>query len=624
MARATEEDRLKVWQDRVKTSNKKYEEWEKRYETDRLEDYYLGRQWRGLDDEEASKKYTINMVYSTVEVNKPSMAFYRPQIRIQPRPGRSSSLASTSVEKARLCEDTIQTFIDDPDVKFAMETNLALHEAHFRFGVIEVGYSSDWVDNPNAGKPILKENSDEPLRDSNGEDVLEPERKIEREAMFVRRIPAKQLRVSSSSRNSLEQNDWVAYYEWHYVEDLKRNPVYKNTRSLKATGSMRHMPGDENASEIEEYEERSGMVKVWKLWDMRTMKRHVFAEGHAKFLLEKEPFSFLPLSVMKFHEVLDSFYPMPPVFQWLGPQDELNEIRDSQRAHRRRFYRRYTTMEGAIDEPELEKVQTGGDGVIIKVNMPNALVPVEDAPMGADVWNHLGETKQDLLAVSGIGGDQRGVADSETATQANIIDVRSKLRESSARTRVSEWLSQIARLMLMTIREKMALPFWVKRNVDTSSLEADPMAALQISDLYRSITAEDVTDIDLDIIVDLASMSPVTEETQRVSWNQVIAILTNPTVAQIMAMSPVILRRTLNLYGIRAENDIQEVQRVLTQMMQMAEQAQQQAQMEEAKGEAADAGVVPELIEQAGESGPSGRDVPSGVQEAIDGGKMVG
>jgi hypothetical protein len=150
------------------------------------------------------------------------------------------------------------------------------------------------------------------------------------------------------------------------------------------------------------------------------------------------------------------------------------------------------------------------------------------------------------------------------------------------------------------------------------------MVALQISDLYRSITAEDVTDIDLDIIVDLASMSPVTEETQRVSWNQVIAILTNPTVAQIMAMSPVILRRTLNLYGIRAENDIQEVQRVLTQMMQMAEQAQQQAQMEEAKGEAADAGVVPELIEQAGESGPSGRDVPSGVQEAIDGGKMVG
>lgn len=627
MARATEEDRLKIWQNRIHAANKKFEDWSKAYNTDRLEEYYLGRQWQGLEDTEADKKYTINMVYSTVEVNKPSMSFYKPQIRVQPRPGRNSSLGSTSTEKAKLCEDTVQTFIDDPDVKFAMETGLALHEAHFRYGVVEVGYTSDWMDNPNAGKPILKEGTEDPMRDSQGQEVIEPERKIEREAMFVRRIPAKQFRVSASSRNSLDQNDWVAYYEWHYVEDIKRNPLYKGTKGLKSTGSMRGMPTDtdvESHSDAEDCEEHSGMIKVWKIWDMRSMRRHVYAEGHKKFLLEKEPFKFLPLSVMKFHEILDSFYPLPPVSQWIGPQDELNEIRDSQRAHRRRFYRRYTTMAGAIDEPELEKLETGGDGVIITVNTPNALVPVADASMGADVWNHLGETKQDLLSVTGVGGDQRGVADSETATQANIIDVRSKLRESSARTRVSEWLSQIARLMLMTIREKMALPFWVKRNIDPSSLAADPMAALTIADLYKEITAEDVTDIDLDIIVDLASMSPVTEETERVSWNQVIAILTNPVVAQLMAMSPIILRRTLTLYGIRAENDIQEVQRVLAAMMAQAQAAQQAAQLGEAKGAAADAGVVPELIEQAGQEGPSGRDVPSGVQAAIDGGKMVG
>lgn len=626
MARATEEDRLKVWQNRISASNKKYEDWSKRYNTDRLEEYYLGRQWQGLDDTEADKKYVINMVYSTVEVNKPTMSFSRPQIRVQPRPGRESSMFSLAREKAKLCEDTLQTFIDDPDIRFAMETNLALHEAHFRFGVIEVGYTSDWIDNPNAGKPILKENSDSPLKDSEGNDVVEPERKIEREAMFVRRIPAKQFRVSASSRNGLEQNDWLAYYEWHYAEDIKRNPLYRGTKSLKSTGAMRDMPEDADLlkhTDDEDAEEHSGMVKVWKVWDMRSMKRHVFAEGHNKFLLEKEPFKFCPLAVVKFHEVLDSFYPMPPVSQWLGPQDELNEIRDSQRAHRRRFYRRYTTMEGAVDDPELEKLETGGDGTIIMVNAPNAIVPVPDAPMGADVWNHLGETKQDILAVTGIGSDQRGVAESETATQANIIDVRSKLRETSSRAKVSEWLSQIARLMLMTIREKMALPFWIKRNLDPASVNADPMSALPLANLYKEITAEDVTDIDLDISVDLASMSPVTEEALRVSWNQVMAILTNPAVAQIMAMSPVILRRTLNLYGIRAENDIQEVSRVLQQMMAQAAEAQQAQEFEEKKEDASKAGVVPELIEQAGEQGPSGRQVPPGVQEAIEGGKML-
>lgn len=643
MARASEEDRLAVWEKRIQAANKKYKKWSEEYNTDRLERYYLGKQWRGLSEEDAGGRYVINMVYSTVEVNKPSLVFHRPQVKVEPRPGRNSTLGSHSKEKARLCEDTIQTFIDDPDVKFAMETNLALHEAHFRFGVIEVGYTADWIDNPNAGKPLLKDGSDEEMKDSNGSTVMEPDRNIEREAMYVRRIPAENFRVSASSRNALEQNDWVAYCEWHYLEDIKRNKMYKNTANLKSTGSVRGMSTEDDYQDDADCDEHSGMVKLWKIWDLRGMNRHVYADGHKKFLLEKEPFSFLPFAAIKFHDILDNFYPMPPVYQWIGPQDELNETRDAQRAHRRRFYRRYTMMQGAVEPTEVEKMETGGDGVIIVVNQPNPILPIPDAPMGADVWNHLGETKQDLMAVSGIGGDQRGVADSETATQASIIDVRSKLRESSARTRVSDWLAAIARLMLMTIREKMALPFWIKRNLDPASMQppmdpmtgmpqVDPMTGMPvpppdmmaITSLYKEITSEEVTNIDLDVNIDLASMSPVTEESQRVSWNQVLAILTNPAVAQIMAMSPIILRRTLTLYGIRAENDIQEVQRVLQQMMMQAQMAQEQAAMEEKKGAAKKAGVVPELIEQAGQNGPGGGNlVPPDVQKAIMGGGMV-
>lgn len=591
--RITEEDRVKTWQDRLHSAGKLYKSWSEEFDTDRLEKYYKGKQWRGLSEEEASKRYVINLVYSTIEVNKPSLIFHRPQIRVQPRPGRANTFGSTVMERARVVQDTVQTFIDDPDVDFALETSLALQEAHFRFGVIEVGYTADYVDNPNAGKPVLKEDKETPVRDSQGNTVMEPSVVPRREDLYVKRIPSSSFRVSLSSTNSLSRNDWVAYCEWHYLEDLKRNPVYKTT-GLKSSGVIR-----EELREIIEDEEdldaRQGMVKIWKIWDIRSGKRHVIADGHKKFLLEDEPFSFLPFAIMKFHEILDSFYPLPPVYQWMDPQDEINETREMQRAHRRRFYRRYTMMKGAMDEPELQKLETGGDGVVAESNVPNPLLPVPDAPLAADNWRHLDESKSDFLAVSGIGGDQRGVAESETATQASIIDVRARLRETSARTRVGEWLASIARLMMMTIRERMSLPFWIQRNLDPFSA-ADPSA---IAMEWQKITSDDLGDIDIDIFVELSSMSPVTEEMERNSWNQVLALLTNPQLIMIMAMSEPVLRKTLALYGVKSENEIREVQRVAQQIIQMQMQQAQAQQQQEAMDEAQRAGVAPELIEQA-------------------------
>lgn len=84
-------------------------------------------------------------------------------------------------------------------------------------------------------------------------------------------------------------------------------------------------------------------------------------------------------------------------------------------------------------------------------------------------------------------------------------------------------------------------------------------------------------DLEFDIFIDLASMSPVTEDVQRNSWNQVLALLSNPNLVMIMAQSEIILRKTLSLYGIRAENEIQEIKKVCAAIVSML-QAQQQAE----------------------------------------------
>lgn len=572
---ASEKARVELWHSRVRAADKLYDNWSEQFATRQLEDYYLGKQWRGLSETDANKRYVINLFFSTIETNKPSLIFNNPQARITAQRARADDLMSRARQRAELCQDTVQTFIDDPDFGFMDETSLALHESHFRFGICEVGYSSDYFINPDAGRPYLKEKGSEkgqPKVDSDGKPVIQPEYIVTSEQCFIRRIPASQFRVSISNKNKISRNDWVGYWEWHYVEDLKRNPVYKaGARGLKASGSIDKQYHEGRFDESpEEREQHSGMTRVWKIWDLRTRMRYVIAQDHDKFLLEDEPFKFLPFSILHFYPILDSFYPLPPTYNWIGPQDEVNETRDAQRAHRRRFYRRYTILTNSVRPTEIEKFETGGDGVWIEIDQPNAIQPVQDAPLSSDVWQHLDESKVDFLTVSGVSGDQRGVAESETATQANIIDQHARLRESAIRARVQNWLADICRLILLTIREDMTLPFWVKRNVDMSAVNDNKGAEiLHTAMLWKEITAGDLDEVDLDVNVDLSSMSPVAEKVEKDAWLETLALITKPEVQMILSMSPVLLEKTLRLQGIKSKTEQAEIAGVLQNLLMM-------------------------------------------------------
>ncbi len=594
---ASERARVRKWQDRVLAADKVFKKWSERYNTTRLEDYYLGRQWQGVEEDVAAKKYVINYVFSTIETNKPSLVFQNPSVKMSVKPQKADDLNTKSQDRIKLCQDTVQSYIDDPDFGFVEETVLALHEAHFRFGAIEVGYSSDWIENPNAGKPLLKEkdpdapgaNSDDKEKepkyvlDSDNQPVMQADVILQSENLFIKRVPASNIRCSISAKNRASHNDWIGYFEWHQIEDIKDNPLYKKgARGLKASGVLRRdlqdTPDDEKGEDAETMDQRSGMVKVWTIWDFRAKMKKIFVEGHDKFLQENEAFKFLPLAFLRFFPALDSFYPCPPVSQWIGPQDEINETRDAQRAHRQRFYRRYTMMRNAMDPEELEKLETGGDGVVAISNQPNPLSEVPIGAMGGDVWQHLDASKMDFMAVSGVSGDQRGVAESETATQANIIDKHNTLREGSARARVQTWLAEIARLMLMTLREDMALPFWVKRNVDMAAVEDNQGSEImRVAELWQEIAAEELGTSDVNVTIDLSTMSPIAQETERNSWNQVMALLTNPQLCMILGMSPALLKKTLQLYNITSQTEIMEIQTVIQQILLMQVAAQQAA-----------------------------------------------
>ena len=558
-------DLTKRWMERITSANKVYDKWHNRYRPDRLENYYAGKQWRGHPDVDLDKfdLYTINLFYGSVESSKPALLFHKPQFSVTPKPGRGDDLGGQADEQATLCQDTLQTFVDDPDVKFQPETALALHEAFFRYGVIEVGYSADFVDNPHADKPVLmtENDQDSAMTDSDGQPVLQPERIVKHEQLFVRHIPAKQFRVSISAKNDLSANDWCGYYEWVYLDDLKRNPNYKNTTNLKAGGAVDPSLRQTTRESRDEDEQHHGMCKVWKVYDIRQMERHVFVEGFDKPLQEGQDLKAIPFAVLKFHEVSDSWLPLPLTYNWQSPQDELNETRQQQRVHRQRFNRKYVTKTGNFADDELDKLLKGGDGTVAKANVDpaTAILPMPDAPLDGSVWVHLAATKEDFGQVSGIAGEQRNTASGDTATQASIMEGRSQIRESMQRSKVADWLGEIARLILITLRDKMSLEFWVKRNTDPS-IPNNPEAR-RIAGLWQRIQASALGDFDMDVSVDVAGLSPVTQDSQRAQWMQLLALLSNPSILMLLGSSDLLLKKVISLYGIRQQSEVAEIQK---------------------------------------------------------------
>src|SRR6185369_6527272 len=219
---------------------------------------------------------------------------------------------------------------------------------------------------------------------------------------------------------------------------------------------------------------------------------------------------------------------LPPTYNWVHPQNELNDTREMQRIHRKRAIRRYLRRAG-VDPEEFKKLCEDEDMVCAEVpgDPTTAIVPMQDAPLDPAVARNLVITHEDFTRVSGISGESQQVAQSETATQANLIALMGQTRENSRRMQVGKWLSAIGRLILLTIREDMALPFWIKMNVDPTS----PMAAqeaIEVAKLWKQIEAEELGDIDMDISVDIASMSPVQQAQERQDWLTFLSLVTNP------------------------------------------------------------------------------------------------
>lgn len=551
------------WSQRVTNANKFYGEWETKFKCRILENYFEGEQWKGRRNGSGVvdyNPYQLNLVYATIKAKLAGLIFQKPAFLVSARPGGQDWNLDQAVQTAELKQDVLNTLIQNPNANFVDHTKMVAKDSYTRFGVMEVGYAADWR-NPQKEDPLLadhgKDEQDNPRVKS---DNLVPVN----ERMYFKRINPTRFRVAVSDATELADHEWCGYYDFYYTKMLRKTKGIKFPEEYKEAlvsadfTDTNLFSGDSNSRPDFLRLLNSGEIsKVWNIWDMIEKKRLLLLDTSFETLWEGD-MDRIPIKDLRWDLRYQGFYPIPPVFQWLSPQDEINEAREQMRSFRRRFTRKFQAVQDWIDPDEITKFTSGPDGIVVTVKRPDAITPIQNPEIGQTQEQALLIAKDDFYTISGNSSNIQA-SDRQTATASKIVDQKAQIRESAEQMDFSVFLCEIARETLVQAKEYLVEGLWIKYT--TSPDEATALQEVQINrPNYQFVTTQEIDDgNDFEVDVDVMNQTPAAMQQQQQAFVTFVSLLHQ---FPELSMSPVLIRKAALVSGMRDERVIHQMQQV--------------------------------------------------------------
>ena len=569
------------WARRILNGNKYYQAWESKYRCDTLRDYMRGFQWKYKKDFNSINynPYTLNLFNSTLKIKLATFLFQKPSFVITPEPGDGQSWdLDLAMKSAEIKQNVLNTIVQNKNMNFTKHVKRAAKDSFSSFGLIEVGYAADWR-NPQKEIPELKSWDSSDISEEKDKVINDDEVPIN-ERFYIKRINPKRFRVAVSEAIDLNDHEWCGYFDFVYTRELQKTkginwPNGYTGGSLAAdysSGILGDTFDRQNRSELLQGMSDGRISKVWHIWDMVSKKRILFLDQYFNQPLWEQDIERLPFIDLRWDENDEGFWPIPPAFQWVSQQDEINEAREQTRSYRRRFTRKFQFVKGQIDQLEVEKFTSGPDGVAIEVKEKDAITPIENPEQGQTAENALLLAKDDFNTVSGTSQEARGQSsDRETATAARIVDARASIRESAEQLDFEVFIGSIGSEILATAKERLVDGLWVKYSSGaTDTQDVASLMAVQ-GPIFKFIKSQDLRDgYDESIVVDVENKTPQAMAASNQSFAQFLTYVHNfPEIA----LDPDLIREAAFRCNYRNEKVIAKMQK--TALMMMAQQALQ-------------------------------------------------
>lgn len=427
------------WLDKIKRSERIRKPF--REDAERYMRYYQGDYSQRPHKKRTYEQMAVNFVYSHIEIITPAIFSGFPFIRVRPKPKVNESLSQAS-DRARNMELVINYWFKELAVDDELRD--VLLDSFFGYAVAELGWETQIEEreeqftkddgDPGIEKKITKI-IDRPFvkREDPWNFCFEPDARIRRDVRWI------------SKREVMPYNDFLA--DPRYTDKAKKK-VKPQSYPMDVAEEKNWLGREDSYSEKE-------WIEINTVWDKDTRKIFVVTNGYKGFLntdsdegvdwpydieYKSDPYPFA---------ILDAKRDRVTPYTWSefkayeAQMIEMNRIRSAIQIHVKRTLPKYIYTEAFGDRHTVSKVVNARSDEAVKVDNLDAMRPLEDAKIPADIYNFNTMSKEDMLNVSGLFEYQnQSIAD--TATEASIIEGRSQVRKSARSARWAEYVVEIA------------------------------------------------------------------------------------------------------------------------------------------------------------------------------------
>ena len=415
--------------------------------------------------------------------------------------------------------------------------------------------------------------------------------------------------IDPDGGNYWDDHRWIAEEEIRSLEEVKKDPLFKNTGDLQCSGK-RVDDGDKepdwggsgsdwSEESSEKGDEDRKIVRLFHVYDLVNQRYIVLADGHGKELRnvgwDEIGITDHPYSDFRPNQILGEFYPRPlggdltPINEWYNIARRY-ELRAMQRSNRKGFSRK-----GAINAMGMEQLTNDEDMAWVELDigkhesLADQILPFTPPPVNDALYANSKMIAMDFDEVAGMTSESRGVAKADTATQVNVMEAGSSVRIQHDR----KVLSETYRSAFKKLNDLLDAHMTTERAIRLQGTDGQTFVGLIDPDMIAG---------DYDVSVDFMDMAPPNTAQQAAGRAQIAQIAGQ---APHLFMSEPLVRGWLEPYGIKDQNFIEalvEASKMQMQMMQMM-------QGQQAPGPVPEAGA-PQDEAQALKQNAAGTQVP--------------
>lgn len=512
----------------------------------------------------------INLIFAYIKTELPSLYIKDPHIKINPK-------NKTSINTAKVLESVINYLWYYKKAKREIKKSIidALLIGHAWF---KTGYTGQFGT----------------VEDGHGGTI----ETIESEDFFAYRLPWDQVVFDPDAIDPPHDCEWIAHSVWLPLDEVKKNPRYKNTHNLQANYSKKENYNNDRDEVSDKYAGKTCLTEVWNIKDKTVF---TIAEGSDEYIEDPKPWPYelrgYPFSFLKFNFSNDDPYGISDVAVFEPQVLELIKVRSMALDHIKRFNRQLLTTPDNISDDEMNKLTQGITGSIVKVQDPSKVMPMPYAPLQTDVYALEERIKEDMINESGQSPAERGASQkTSTRTKAELIFQRqgAENRRSEKIDLVEDFVEDIATNLVGLVKQFASDPYYIRilgsNNTDLQKAVAERPSA-QGPDAVTgqggfTFTAEDIEgEYDVEIVAGSSTPIDRTELTKALMQLLEIgpkagALPGGPLMASVAKM----LIEVIDIPEIESAFEAEQQAQVQMKEKQAAEAAEMQQMMLASKG----------------------------------------